>query len=1159
MNLQMSQKRIIVVLGMHRSGTSAIARALKALGVNLGDRLMAATKDNERGYWEDLDIYALNIDLLEKLGHDWHTLTPVLADELMASQAIELKPRAVEILKKRFSNSDYFGLKDPRLPRLLPFWQGVFAELQIAASYVITCRNPVSVVHSLQQRDGFAREKGYYLWLEHTLSSLTQTEHATRIVVDYDLLLDGPLKQLQRISTALDLDFDEKGAAIVEYQQSFLTSVLRHNYSTIADLQQDKAAPASVLRLYKALVRVARGRVSPVHLRGLVDELNALQRENYPALRYMRNGDDKVTTLEAEVVERDGQISGLSRELKARESRIEGLSQALVERDEGIANLTQATATMRASYQAHVAELEKAVDARRRDYLTAASEATTLRSQLKTVMTSWSWKMTAPMRRSSTIVRGIRAEIFSRGVFVYRLLPIEPVKKQKLKNVIFHLFGFALGHFEVYQRWKVYRQIQPERVKSKPAAPTKPATTATPAAISTPPSADGVWEWADYNIVKSRISNLKSQRLSQVTPSPLDLIDVGDDHFAHTAAQVNIPASIAVPDVSIILPVFNNLKYTLECLLSISAHHDPSISYEIIVADDASTDETAKVVKLIPNLRYIRNGSNLGFLQNCNRALKHVRGNYILYLNNDVQVTDGWLRALLETFHLYPKVGAVGPRFIYPSGHLQEAGASFRPDGTADMVGLNENPSQARFSYTRRVDYVSGACLMLPTSLAKQLGGFSEDYLPCYCEDSDLCLRVQEAGYYVYCNPAATVVHHLSKTTEGLGTSTKLRYISKNLVTFQKRWHDHLDGSILPKVIAFYLPQFYPFPENDRWWGTGFTEWSNVTKAQPNFVGHYQPRLPADLGFYDLRLPEVMFQQAELARRYGVGGFCFYYYWFGGKRLLDRPIERMLASGQPDFPFCLCWANENWTRRWDGQDREVLMAQSHSADDDKAAIMDLTRFFRDHRYIRIDKRPLILVYRVSLFPNFAETSERWRAICREQGIGEIYIAMVESFDLVHANTNPKKYGCDAAVEFPPQEYAEPKLPTGDVINPDYAGTVADYRDLAVRYVTRDAPAYIRFRGVIPGWDNTARRQNNSFCFEHATPGGFQAWLEEAIEQTRIQHYGDERLVFVNAWNEWAEGAYLEPDRKFGHTYLEAVKNALEATRLLRKDHYGLGN
>ena len=788
---------------------------------------------------------------------------------------------------------------------------------------------------------------------------------------------------------------------------------------------------------------------------------------------------------------------------------------------------------------------------------------------IEEVFSSRSWRITKPLRllfrNIYRLIRFINDGPKKVGKMIlsrYRKLPLSPHKKRKIKNFVFVTLGFLFKSSETYKIWRKHREIKRDwpsvDVSQQPPRLAELSQVSSPAdPVEMPPlkAADGVWEWNDYEPVKSRIAQSKANKISQFNPSPLEMIDIGDEDFDSVAARIKLPDVPDQPDVSIILPVFNNLKLTLECLLSISVCPEDSISFEIIVADDASTDRTHEVLKKIGNLRVIQNSKNLGFLLNCNKSLESARGTYVVFLNNDVQVTQGWLGILYKTFDVYPNAGAVGPKFLYPSGHLQEAGASFRYNGSTDMVGLNDDPQKPRYSYTRRVDYVSGAALMMPTTLAQKLGGFSEEFLPCYCEDSDLCLRIKELGYDVYFNPGSEIIHHLSKSTAESDTGSKLRSISTNIVKLEHKWKDHLAKTTVPRTIAFYLPQFHPFPENDLWWGKGFTEWANVTKAEPNFIGHYQPRLPADLGFYDLRLIEVMQQQADLAKRYGISGFCFYYYWFEGKRLLDHPIEQMLAAGEPDMPFCLCWANENWTRRWDGNDQEVLMAQAYSPEDDEAVINDLIRYFRDSRYIRIDGRPLILVYRVSLFPDFAATAARWREVCKQQGVGEIYLAMVESMELVSSNKNPNEFGCDAAVEFPPQGMAEPTDLSGEKINPEFVGEVADYRDIAVTYATREFPDYTRFKGVMPGWDNTARRQNNGFCFEHATPGAFQAWLEETIEQTRQQHHGDESLVFINAWNEWAEGAYLEPDQRFGHTYLEAVKNATESGRFLVKNKY----
>lgn len=782
-----------------------------------------------------------------------------------------------------------------------------------------------------------------------------------------------------------------------------------------------------------------------------------------------------------------------------------------------------------------------------------------LRAELASIKNSTSWRFTRPLRATKVFTKdALRTSAAKAGDLAkkaYRKLPISMHRKTALKGTIFRTFPLLLSRTNAYRRWEAHTATH--AADNAPYAPI--AASAQPAAAgsySPLPSlyvADGITEWKDYGEVKARIASTLQQNSRGHAPEPVEILDFTSGNLEKIAGKIALPARPECPDVSIVIPAFNHAARTLECVASIAKFHDPSgPTIEVIVADDASTEASALVLADVAGIRFVRQEENQGFLRNCNNAAAHARGTAILFLNNDVQVTSGWLTSLWTCLNSSPEIGAVGPKIIYPSGWLQDAGTRLRRDGTAEMIGLNSLPEVAAYSYDRDVDYCSGACLLLRRDDFSALGGFDDQLAPAYCEDSDLCMQLRQRGKRIVFCASSEVIHHLSVTSDALPSDYKLSCISRNLETFAEKWRDQLDDMDKVRTIAFYLPQFHPFPENDLWWGEGFTEWTNVTKARPNYVGHDQPRVPADLGYYDLRLPEVMKKQAELASRYGVGGFCFYYYWFAGHRLLERPIEQMLASGEPDFPFCLCWANENWTRRWDGQEHDVLMAQKHSDEDDLAVIEDLARFFRSPNYIRVNGKPLLLVYRVTLFPDFARTSSLWRKYCRENGIGEIYLTQVESFELVSAGIRPEDLGCDAAVEFPPQGMAEPRAPSGDIINQNFAGAVADYRDLAVRYATRDLPPYKRFMGVMPGWDNTARRQNNSYSFENSSPGAFQAWLETSIKRTRQQYSGDEQLVFINAWNEWAEGAYLEPDKRFGHSFLQAHLNAIETEYLVER-------
>lgn len=355
----------------------------------------------------------------------------------------------------------------------------------------------------------------------------------------------------------------------------------------------------------------------------------------------------------------------------------------------------------------------------------------------------------------------------------------------------------------------------------------------------------------------------------------------------------------------------------------------------------------------------------------------------------------------------------------------------------------------------------------------------------------------------------------------------------------------------MKRIIAIHLPQFHPFKENDEWWGKGFTEWTNVTKARPRFPGHYQPHLPTDLGFYDLRVPEVREQQAEMAREAGIYGFCYYHYWFNGKLLMERPLNEILESGKPDFPFMLCWANENWTRAWDGGEKQILIKQEYSDEDARNHIKWLLPFLKDKRYITIDGRPVIAIYRTTIIPNLDNMIKIWREEASKEGL-ELYICRFESFG--QSGEEYMSGGIDAAIDFQPLgrpmgvyrssfvRRAVEKMRS--IFFRGHFPTIVNYRKYVDFMNFYPAPtSYKQYPCVTPSWDNTSRRKRNIFMFINATPKIYGRWLRNAL--SRFTPFSkEENLVFINAWNEWAEGNHLEPDRKWGKQYLDETKDVI---------------
>lgn len=350
-----------------------------------------------------------------------------------------------------------------------------------------------------------------------------------------------------------------------------------------------------------------------------------------------------------------------------------------------------------------------------------------------------------------------------------------------------------------------------------------------------------------------------------------------------------------------------------------------------------------------------------------------------------------------------------------------------------------------------------------------------------------------------------------------------------------------------PRLLAFYLPQFHPIPENDAWWGKGFTEWTNTAKAKPLYRGHYQPHVPADLGFYDLRLPEAREAQADLARSHGIEGFCYYHYWFAGRRILERPFNEVLVSGRPDYPFCLCWANETWTGIWHGAPNRILIEQTYpGAEDHRAHFETLLPAFLDPRHIRVDGRPLFVIYKPEKIPDVRAVMDLWRNLATRAGLPGLYLAGTSAL----TSWRPEDHGFDAKIELPlvnARDWVSRRHPLRWLkqrfeVMAGYP-KIHSYRDIMMDYMQRPLPPYESWPCIIHAWDNTPRSGDNGVVLEGSSPRLFQEVLSKGLGRVRT-YQPEHQLLFLKSWNEWAEGNHLEPDLRDGLKYLEVISQTL---------------
>lgn len=1094
-----NKQHIVVVLGMHRSGTSSLTRGLKVLGVDLGATLFDGIEgNNDKGFFEDIDVNNFNVELLGTLGRDWHSLEPIRPDELNSPVVQEFKLRAIQLLRSKINAFPCFGLKDPRITRLLPFWSSVFEHLKLRVSYLIAFRHPMSVARSLQRRDDFELEKGYLLWADHMLSGLRDTNGYERVVVEYDRLMAQPEQELQRIATVFKLGFDPEGKTLAEYKTGFLDSSLRHTEFQPEDLLVDPLAPAGTVELYQLLLALSEDRLGldALETKLTVENLTLQLKNNYPILRFLDRKDIEHNSLNACLRETREQLAALGQELTLKGNEIEGLGQAIRQRDGHIASLNEAIAQYVekvSSANDIVTQYGDNVSALNQELLECNEEIEALnqkvnqRDALESSLTELQndfHALNQELLERNEEIEALNQKVNQRDTLELSLAELQnslhasnvETKLLEAKNRDFdHLILQLNASIDKIssERDELLHKVEESKAELAIALGTFEKTIEENERLHIQRLAE-----LEALAVANR-QELENSKVGLISPD--SVIDRNScDAMENTAVNDNYLNGSALPDTD----VSNQNRHIT----------DLEASYE--VAKQEIYDLEAKVYYAWKEVDELKN------------ANAEARYKYDMLLNSTSWRMTAPFRFAVRNFIIKPR--ARGKRLVVSC---------------------------------------SRACWRaLPVSAHSRLKlkGALYSALPFVFSGTE---NYKQWRFYTDSRKATIEAQELVEANLSANTTTQAEVAGIPRIQFdstQNRFVEHRENPAIEpvvKLIAFYLPQFHPFPQNDEWWGKGFTEWTNVTKAFPNYVDHYQPHYPIHSGYYDLRVAEVMEEQARLAKEYGVYGFSYYFYWFAGTILMDKPLEQMLANPKVEMPFCFTWANENWSRRWDGQENDILIAQHHSDADSLDFIRHLMKYFKDERYIKIDGKPLLIIYRASIIPDMEKTAVIWRQELEKNGFPGLYLVCAQSFGI----KSPDEFGFDASVEFPPHTVSSTDIRHElQMSNSEFGGHIFSYDQVVANAVASKEPDYKLFRASMLSWDNTARKQHNSHTFHGFSLLRYKQWLSSITNNVfnNAKYSKDEKLVFVNAWNEWAEGTHLEPDRKFGYGYLQATYDVL---------------